>query len=111
MTAFDFGMNARAVLAAMNKSQAIIEFDLTGKILHANKNFLDAVGYELSEIVGKHHRIFVEPEEARSAGYAAFWARLGEGHFDQGQYRRMAKGGREIWIEASYNPVFRGNKP
>lgn len=111
MTAFDFGMNARAVLAAMNKSQAIIEFDLTGKILHANKNFLDAVGYDLSEIVGKHHRIFVEPEEARSAGYAAFWARLGEGHFDQGQYRRMAKGGREIWIEASYNPVFRGNKP
>lgn len=111
MTVFDFGMNARAVLAAMNKSQAIIEFDLTGKILHANKNFLDAVGYDLSEIVGKHHRIFVEPEEARSAGYAAFWARLGEGHFDQGQYRRMAKGGREIWIEASYNPVFRGNKP
>ncbi|MBO9628441.1 MAG: PAS domain-containing methyl-accepting chemotaxis protein [Shinella sp.] len=104
-------MNARAVLAAMNKSQAIIEFDLTGKILHANKNFLDAVGYELSEIVGKHHRIFVEPEEARSADYAAFWAQLAEGRFDQRQYKRVAKGGREIWIEASYNPVFRGGKP
>ncbi len=111
MTAFDFGMDARAVLAAMNKSQAIIEFDLTGKILHANKNFLDAVGYELSEIVGKHHRIFVEPEEARSAEYAAFWAQLAEGRFDQRQYKRLAKGGREIWIEASYNPVFRGKKP
>ncbi len=111
MTAFDFGMDARAVLAAMNKSQAIIEFDLTGKILHANKNFLDAVGYELSEIVGKHHRIFVEPEEARSAEYAAFWAQLAAGRFDQRQYKRVAKGGREIWIEASYNPVFRGSKP
>ncbi|MCJ8052316.1 PAS domain-containing methyl-accepting chemotaxis protein [Shinella curvata] len=104
-------MDARAVLAAMNKSQAIIEFDLTGKILHANKNFLDTVGYELSEIVGKHHRIFVEPEEARSAEYAAFWAGLAQGRFDQRQYRRVAKGGREIWIEASYNPVFRGSKP
>ncbi|WP_421593584.1 methyl-accepting chemotaxis protein [Shinella sp. M27] len=104
-------MNARAVLAAMNKSQAIIEFDLTGKILHANKNFLDTVGYELSEIVGKHHRIFVEPEEARSPEYAAFWAQLAEGRFDQRQYKRVAKGGREIWIEASYNPIFRGSKP
>ncbi|MCT7663776.1 PAS domain-containing methyl-accepting chemotaxis protein [Shinella kummerowiae] len=104
-------MDARAVLAAMNRSQAIIEFDLTGKILHANENFLQAVGYQLGEIVGQHHRIFVEPAEAGSANYAAFWARLAEGHFDQRQYKRIAKGGREIWIEASYNPVFRGRKP
>ena len=111
VTAFDFGMDARAVLAAMNRSQAIIEFDLTGRILHANENFLQAVGYQLGEIVGQHHRIFVEPAEAGSANYAAFWARLAEGHFDQRQYKRIAKGGREIWIEASYNPVFRGRKP
>ena len=111
MTAFDFGLNARSVLAAMNRSQAVIEFDLTGRILHANEKFLSAVGYELSEVVGQHHRIFVDPAEAASADYAAFWARLAEGNFDQRQYKRIAKGGREIWIEASYNPVFRGNKP
>jgi methyl-accepting chemotaxis protein len=108
VTAFDFGLNARSVLAAMNRSQAIIEFDLTGRILHANENFLQAVGYELSEVVGQHHRIFVDPAEAASPEYAAFWARLAEGHFDQRQYKRVAKGGREIWIEASYNPVIRG---
>ena len=111
MTAFDFGLNARAVLAAMERSQAIIEFDLTGRILHANENFLRAVGYTLSDIVGQHHRMFVDPVEAQSKEYAAFWARLAEGHFDQRQYKRIAKGGREIWIEASYNPVFRGKKP
>ncbi|UDF28952.1 UNVERIFIED_ORG: PAS domain-containing methyl-accepting chemotaxis protein [Roseateles sp. XES5] len=104
-------MDARAVLAAMNRSQAIIEFDLTGRILTANENFLKAVGYALSEIVGQHHRMFVEPEEARSPDYAAFWAGLAEGNFDRRQYKRIAKGGREIWIEASYNPVFRGGKP
>jgi len=104
-------MNARAVLAAVNRSQAIIEFDLTGRILHANENFLQAVGYTLAEIVGKNHRIFVAPEEAQSAAYATFWANLAKGNFDRSQYRRIAKGGREIWIEASYNPVFRGGKP
>jgi methyl-accepting chemotaxis protein len=104
-------MDARAVLAAMNRSHAMIEFDLSGRILHANENFLSAVGYELAEIVGQHHRIFVPPEEAGSAEYKAFWARLAEGNFDQRQYKRIAKSGREIWIEASYNPVFRGRKP
>ena len=99
------------MLDALNKSQAIIEFDLTGKILTANENFCKAVGYELSEIVGKHHRMFVDPAEANSRDYADFWARLGEGKFDQRQYRRIAKGGREIWIEATYNPIYRGNKP
>ncbi len=111
MTAFDFGLNARAVLAALDRSQAIIEFDLTGKILHANENFLQAMGYTLSEVVGQHHRMFVTPAEAQGKDYAAFWSRLAEGHFDQRQYKRVAKGGREIWIEASYNPVFRGGKP
>ncbi|MDM9644111.1 PAS domain-containing methyl-accepting chemotaxis protein [Rhizobium sp. S163] len=105
------GSSSSAVLDALNKSQAIIEFDLTGKILTANENFCKAVGYELSEIVGKHHRMFVDPAEANSKDYADFWARLGEGKFDQRQYRRIAKGGREIWIEATYNPIYRGNKP
>ncbi len=105
------GSSSSAVLDALNKSQAIIEFDLTGKILTANENFCKAVGYELSEIVGRHHRMFVDPAEATSKEYADFWARLGEGKFDQRQYRRIAKGGREIWIEATYNPIYRGNKP
>jgi methyl-accepting chemotaxis protein len=96
---------------ALNKSQAIIEFDLTGRILTANENFCKAIGYDLSEIVGQHHRMFVDPSEAASKDYAAFWARLAEGKFDQRQYKRVAKGGREIWIEASYNPIFRGKKP
>ncbi len=103
--------SSSAVLDALNKSQAIIEFDLTGKILTANENFCKAVGYELREIVGQHHRMFVEPAEANSKDYADFWKRLGEGQYDQRQYKRIAKGGREIWIEATYNPIFRGSKP
>lgn len=105
------GSDARAILAAMDKSQAIIQFDLTGKIITANRNFCDALGYELSEIRGQHHRIFVEPAEAQSEEYKAFWARLARGEFDRKQYKRIRKDGSEIWIEASYNPVFRGGKP
>ncbi|MBX9454586.1 MAG: PAS domain-containing methyl-accepting chemotaxis protein [Rhizobium sp.] len=100
-----------AILAAMGKSQAIIEFDLDGKILRANENFCAAIGYELSEIVGQHHRMFVDPAEASSQDYADFWRNLAAGKFDRRQYKRIAKGGREIWIEASYNPVFKGGKP
>ena len=99
------------MLAAMSQSQAVIEFDLSGKILSANPNFCAALGYELSEIVGRHHRMFVDPAEAASAEYRQFWINLGAGKFDQRQYKRIGKGGKEIWIEASYNPVFRGGKP
>ena len=105
------GSDARAILAAMDKSQAIIQFDLTGKIITANRNFCDALGYELSEIRGQHHRIFVEPAEAQSEEYKVFWARLARGEFDRKQYKRIRKDGSEMWIEASYNPVFRGGKP
>ncbi|KAF5881428.1 PAS domain-containing methyl-accepting chemotaxis protein [Rhizobium sp. PEPV16] len=108
---FGFGLDAKAVLAAMSRSQAIIEFDLTGKILTANANFCAALGYQLSEIVGQHHRMFVEPAEASSADYREFWAKLSRGEFDRRQYKRIGKGGKEIWIEASYNPVFSGGKP
>jgi methyl-accepting chemotaxis protein len=100
-----------AILAAMDKSQAIIEFSLDGKVLKANDNFCAALGYERKEIVGQHHRMFVDPTEAASPAYAEFWRNLAAGKFDQRQYKRIAKGGREVWIEASYNPIFRGGKP
>lgn len=106
-----FSSDAKAILAAMSKSQAIIEFDLTGKILTANQNFCQALGYQVSEIIGQHHRMFVDPAEAASPDYREFWAKLGRGEFDRRQYKRIGKGGKEIWIEASYNPVFRGGKP
>ncbi|KQT06602.1 MULTISPECIES: methyl-accepting chemotaxis protein [unclassified Rhizobium] len=106
-----FGFDAKAVLSALGRSQAIIEFDLTGKILSANENFCKAVGYEASEIIGRHHSMFVLPEHVTSEEYKSFWARLAKGEYDQRQYKRVGKGGREIWIEASYNPVFRRGKP
>jgi methyl-accepting chemotaxis protein len=106
-----FGSDAKAILSAMQRSQAIIEFDLQGKILTANENFCKTLGYDLPEIVGQHHRMFVDPADAASADYREFWARLARGDFDSRQYKRIGKGGREIWIEASYNPVFRGSKP
>lgn len=94
-----------AQVAALHRVQAVIEFALDGTILQANDNFLQAVGYRLDEIQGRHHSLFVDPEHARSSGYRDFWARLGRGEFDAGQYQRFGKGGREIWIQASYNPV------
>ncbi len=96
-------------LAAISKSQAVIEFDLQGHILTANDNFLNAVGYSLAEIKGKHHSLFVEPAFRQSDEYRAFWERLGRGIYDQGQYKRIGKGGREIWIQASYNPILDAN--
>ncbi|HDS1521948.1 TPA: PAS domain S-box protein [Stenotrophomonas maltophilia] len=94
-----------AQVAALHRVQAVIEFALDGTILQANDNFLHAVGYRLEDIQGKHHSMFVDPEQARSAEYRDFWARLGRGEYDAGQYRRFGKGQREIWIQASYNPV------
>ncbi|KQS77104.1 chemotaxis protein [Rhizobium sp. Leaf384] len=105
------GFDAKSVLHAISQSQAIIEFDLTGKVLTANDNFCQALGYSLSEIVGRHHSLFVTPEEAASPEYREFWAALAGGLFQRQQYKRIAKGGREVWIEASYNPVLRNGKP
>jgi methyl-accepting chemotaxis protein len=106
-----FGSDANATLSAVGKSQAIIEFDMSGKILTANRNFCQLLGYDLNEIIGKNHSLFVAPAEVTSAEYRQFWADLGAGEFDQRQYRRIGKGGKEVWIEASYNPVLRGEKP
>ncbi|WP_417580401.1 methyl-accepting chemotaxis protein [Pelagibacterium sp.] len=100
------GADARGQIAAISKSQAVIEFDLSGTILNANSNFCEALGYPLEEISRKHHSMFVTPLEAKSAEYALFWDRLREGNFDSGEYRRIGKGGREVWIQASYNPIF-----
>jgi methyl-accepting chemotaxis protein len=98
-------INMGAQIAAINKSQAVIEFGLDGIVLTANDNFLRALGYSLQEIEGKHHSLFVEPEFRESSEYRAFWAKLGRGEYDAGVYKRIGKGGREVWIQASYNPV------
>ena len=92
-------------LAAISKSQAVIEFNMDGTIITANDNFLNAVGYSLREIQGCHHSMFVEPAYKNSAAYRDFWANLGAGRFDAGEYKRIGKGGKEIWIQASYNPI------
>ncbi len=102
---------AQQVVDAISRSQAIIEFDLQGNILDANENFCRALGYRLEEIKGQHHRIFCEPAYAAAAQYRQFWADLGAGKFDTGEYKRLTKAGEEIWIQASYNPVMRGGKP
>jgi methyl-accepting chemotaxis protein len=92
-------------VAAINRSQAVIHFELDGTIIHANKNFLDVLGYTLDEIKGKHHSMFVEAAERNSAEYRQFWEKLRAGMFQAAQYKRVGKGGKECWIEASYNPV------
>ncbi len=92
-------------VSAMNRSQGIIEFDLGGHILHANENFLSLTGYSLSDIVGQHHSMFVDKEEASSGAYRAFWRNLGQGEFDSGEYLRVGNHGKRIWIQASYNPI------
>lgn len=92
-------------IAAIHRVQAVIEFDLTGRILDANTNFLNTFGYARDEVVGQHHRMFCQPEFAASSEYADLWARLGRGEFFSGRYRRLSKAGQEIWLQASYNPI------
>jgi methyl-accepting chemotaxis protein len=94
-----------ALASAINKSQAVIQFAMDGTVTSANENFLRLLGYQIDEIVGKHHSIFVEPDYARSDEYRGFWQRLNEGRYDAGEYLRLGKGRKEVWIQASYNPV------
>ena len=101
--------DAQALLDAVDKSQARIEFDLNGNILDANENFLGAIGYSLSEVQGRHHGMFVEPSYAASVEYKQFWERLRSGQFVAGEFKRLAKNGSEIWIQAAYNPIFDSN--
>jgi methyl-accepting chemotaxis protein len=107
-----FNGDTAARLAALDKSQAIIEFEMDGTIITANANFLNAMGYTLAEIKGSHHSMFVEPVYKESAEYREFWAKLNRGEYQAAQYKRVGKGGKEVWIEASYNPLIgSGGKP
>jgi methyl-accepting chemotaxis protein len=91
---------------AIGRSQAVIEFRLDGTIITANENFLGAMGYRLDEIQGQHHRMFVEPAYRDSNEYREFWASLSRGEFQAAEYKRVGRGGKEVWIQASYNPIF-----
>lgn len=101
--------DAQARLDAIGRSQAMIEFKLDGTIITANKNFLDALGYRLDEIQGKHHSMFVPADQRDNAEYKAFWAALNRGEYQAREFKRIAKDGHEVWIEASYNPVLDGD--
>lgn len=101
--------NVLGQINAIHKSQAVIEFEMDGTILWANDNFLNLMGYSLREITGKHHRIFAEPELAGSTEYKFFWESLKRGEYQVGQFKRLGKGGKEVWIEASYNPILDPN--
>lgn len=93
------------LMAALDRSLAIIEFSLNGTILSANDNFLKSVNYTKSQVVGKHHRIFCEPEEANSQAYVEFWNTLASGEYVSDRFKRLDSNGSVIWLEASYNPV------
>ena len=92
-------------IKAIHRSQAVVEFNLDGTILTANENFLSAMGYRLEEIQGRHHGMFVEPAHRGSDAYREFWKALGQGEYQAAEYKRIGKGGREVWIQASYNPI------
>jgi len=92
-------------ITAIHKAQAVIEFTLDGTVLTANDNFLKALGYSLDEIKGKHHSMFVDEAYRRSADYKEFWARLNRGEYVADEFKRIGKGGKEVWIQASYNPI------
>ncbi len=92
-------------LNAISKAMGVISFNMDGTIIEINDNFLSVVGYTREEVVGKHHRMFADPTLANSPEYAEFWAKLNRGEFDSGEYKRIGKGGREIWLQASYNPI------
>ncbi len=92
-------------VAAIGKAQAVIEFNMDGTIITANENFLGAMGYRLEEVKGQHHSMFVEEAFRRSSEYKEFWAKLNRGEYESGEYKRIGKGGKEVWIQASYNPI------
>ena len=92
-------------IAAIAKSQAVIEFRMDGTILDANQNFLNTLGYSLDEIKGRHHSMFVEQADRDNAAYREFWAKLNRGEYQAAEYKRIGKGGKEVWIQASYNPI------
>ncbi len=98
-------MEMRGEVAAINRSQAVIQFELDGTVVSANENFLKTLGYTLDEIKGRHHSMFVDPAYRESPEYRAFWDKLQRGEFEAGQFKRIGKAGREVWLQASYNPI------
>ena len=96
---------AQAKIEALDRSLAIIEFSMDGHIIHANENFLNLMKYSLNELVGTHHRIFIDDAQSRSADYAEFWANLKKGRHVTGEFLRLDKAGSPVWLEATYNPV------
>ena len=112
MSFFRSSQELESKIAALDKSQAVIEFDLEGNVLAANANFLAALHYQLSEIQGRHHSLFVEPETRASQAYREFWDRLRRGEYQSGEFQRVTKDGKPVWIQASYNPLLdRRGKP
>lgn len=101
-------LESKYKMAALDRAEGVIEFNTDGTIMAANQNFLNFVGYTLDEVKGHHQRMLAEPAYAASAEYQAFWDKLNRGEFDAGVYRRVGKGGKEIWIQASYNPILDG---
>jgi len=99
-------IDSRGQLAAINRSQAVIEFDTQGNILKANDNFLSTLGYTNADIINQHHKIFVDPTYADSKEYQEFWAKLSRGEYHEGEFKRLTKNGQEIWVQATYNPIF-----
>src|ERR1700730_8617589 len=95
----------KAALEALDHSQAVIEFKMDGTIMTANQNFLTVLGYSLAEIQGRHHSMFVEEKEKQSAAYRQFWEALNRGEYQAAEYKRVGKDGKEVWIQASYNPI------
>ncbi|MFN3522752.1 MAG: methyl-accepting chemotaxis protein [Phenylobacterium sp.] len=105
-------MELEATVAAIHRSQAVIEFKLDGTIVNANENFLKTLGYTADEVVGRNHSMFVPPAFAQSSEYRDFWRTLNDGKFVAEKFMRVGKGGREVWIQASYNPLFdKSGKP
>ena len=102
-------IESQGLIKALNRAQAVIEFDLDGTIITANENFLNTVGYTLEELKGKHHRMFCDESFANSFEYKDFWRKLGSGEFEAGEFKRFNKAGEEVWINASYNPIFDEN--
>ncbi|MCG2585450.1 methyl-accepting chemotaxis protein [Massilia sp. TS11] len=98
-----------ALIQALQRTQAIIEFDLAGNVLTANANFLRTMGYTLEEVRGKHHAMFCEADLVTSTAYRHFWADLAEGKFHSARFKRLGKHGAEIWLQASYNPILDAN--
>ncbi len=97
---------ANSIIKSIDRSMAVIEFDINGLVIKANKNFLETVGYNLDHIVGKHHSMFCEKEYVKTEEYETFWKKLKSGEYFSGQFQRAKRDGKKLWLEATYNPVF-----